>query len=43
MIDGSYFNTFRIVIVDHLVKDKLERAQFFWLTFLLANINLEIV
>ena len=28
-IDGSYLDTFRMVIVDCLVKDKLRRVRFF--------------
>ena len=42
-IDGYYLDTFKIVIADCLVKDKLESVQFFQKIFLLANIGLEIV
>ena len=42
-IDRSYLNTFRMVIVDFSVMDKLGRVRFFQETFLLANINLEVV
>ena len=42
-IDGSYLNTFGIVIADCLVKNKLGRVRFFQKTFLLANISLEVV
>ena len=42
-INGSYLDTFGMVIVDCSVKDKLKRVQFFQKTFLLANIGLEVV
>ena len=42
-IDGSHLNTFRIVIIDCSVKNKLKRVGFFQKTFLLANIGLKIV
>ena len=42
-IDGSHLEIFRIVIADYLVKNKLERVQFFQGTYLLANISLEVV
>ena len=42
-IDRSHLNTFRMVIADYSVKDKLERVRFFQETFLLANIGLEVV
>ena len=42
-IDRSYLYIFGIVIADCLVNDKLRRVQFFQETFLLANIDLEVV
>ena len=42
-IDGSTLNTFKMILIDFQVKDKLGRAQFFQKTFLLANISAEIV
>ena len=42
-IDGSYLDTFGIVIADCSVKDMLGRVRFFQETFLLANIGLEMV
>ena len=42
-IDGSHLDTFRIVITDCSVKEKLERIRFFYEIFLLANIGLEVV
>ena len=42
-IDGSYLDTFGIVITNCLVKNKLGRVRFFQETFLLANISLEVV
>ena len=42
-IDGSHLDTFRIIIADYSVKNKLERVRFFHETFLLANISLEVV
>ena len=42
-INRSHLDTFEIVIVDCLVKNKFERIRFFQKIFLLANISLEIV
>ena len=42
-INRSHLNTFKIVIADYSVKDKLESVRFFQKTFLLANIGLEMV
>ena len=42
-IDGSYLDTFEMVIADCSVKDKLRRVRFFQETLLLANIGLEVV
>ena len=42
-IDGSYLDTFEMVIADCSVKNKLGRVRFFQKTFLLANIGLEVV
>ena len=42
-IDGSYLDTFEMVIADCSVKNKLGRVRFFQETFLLANIGLEVV
>ena len=42
-IDGSYLDTFRMVIADYSVKNKLRRFQFYQKTFLLAIIGLEVV
>ena len=42
-INGSYLNTFGIVITGYLVKNKLKKVRFFQKTFLLANIGLEVV
>ena len=42
-IDGSTLQTFRIVLADFQVEDKLGKARFFQETFLLANISIEIV
>ena len=42
-IDGSYLDTFGMVIAEYSVKKKLERVRFFQETFLLANIGLEVV
>ena len=42
-IDGSHLDTFGMVIADCSVKDKLGRVRFFWETYLLANIGLEVV
>ena len=42
-IDRSYLDIFRIVIIDYLNKNKLGKVRFFYSTFLLANISLEVV
>ena len=42
-IDGFIFQTFRMVLADFQVEDKLGRAWFFQETFLLANISVEVV
>ena len=42
-IDGSTLKTFEIVLASFQVKDKLGRTRFFQETFLLADINTEIV
>ena len=40
-INKFHLNTFKIVIADYSVKNKLKRVRFFQKTFLLANISLE--
>ena len=42
-IDGFYLNIFRMIIADYSVKNKLKWVRFFYGTFLLANISLEMV
>lgn len=42
-IDSSTLITYRIVIARFSVKDKLEKIWFFEITFVLANINIEVV
>ena len=42
-IDGSFFQTFKMVLASFQVEDKLRRHQFFQETFLLADISVEIV
>ena len=42
-IDRSYLDTFEMVIADCSGKNKLGRVRFFQKTFLLANIDLEVV
>ena len=42
-IDRSHLDTFRIVIADYSVKNKLGKVRFFQEIFLLANIGLELV
>ena len=42
-IDGSHLDIFGMFIVDCSVKNKLGRVQYFQKTFLLANIDLEVV
>ena len=41
-INRFYLDTFEIVIADFLVKHKLETVWFFYGTYLLANISLEV-
>ena len=43
IIDDSIFETFEMVLADFQVEDKLKRAWFFQETFLLADINMEVV
>ena len=42
-IDASIFKTFKMVLASFPVEDKLRKARVFQKTFLLANINIEIV
>ena len=42
-IDGSHLDIFKIVIADGSVKEILKRVRFFQETFLLANIDLDVV
>lgn len=42
-INGSTFETFKIVLASFQVDDKLKKARFFWKTFLLADISIELV
>ena len=42
-IDGSTFETFGMVLAGFQIEDKLGRARFFQETFLLADINTEVV
>ena len=42
-IDDSTFKIIRMVLASFQIEDKLERAQFFQETFLLANINTQVV
>lgn len=42
-IDGSIFETFRMVLTSFQVENKLEKAQSFQETILLANIHTEII
>ena len=42
-IDGTMLNTFEIVVVAFLVMDKSNQVRFFKKTFLVANVNLEVV
>ena len=39
-IDGSILKIFEMVLASFQIEDKLERAKFFYKTFLLANINM---
>ena len=42
-IDGFSLKTYNIVIAAFQVLNMFGRSQFFWKTFLLANINIEVV
>lgn len=42
-IDGSIFETFRIVIASFQVKDSIKKAYFFQKTFLLTDNNMKII
>ena len=42
-IESSHLDTFEMVIADCSVKKKLRRVRFFWKTFILGNIGLEMV
>lgn len=42
-IDGSTFETFRIVLTSFQIENKLERARFLQKTLLLADITVEMV
>ena len=42
-IDRSTFQTFKMVLANFQVEDKLRRAQFFQETFLLADISIKVV
>lgn len=42
-VDGSALETYRMVIVDFLVLDRLKNVQLFEMTFLLANTSMEVV
>ena len=42
-VDGSTFQTFRMVLADFQGKDKLRKARFFQKTFLLTDISTKIV
>lgn len=42
-INDSIHNTFGIVLTDFLVKDKLNEAQSFQKTFIVANNTLEVI
>lgn len=42
-IDGFTFKTFKIVLAYFQVKDKLKKVCFFYETFLLADITIEMV
>lgn len=42
-IDGFILNTFRMVLTNFQMKDKLSEAQYFQETFLFADINLDVV
>lgn len=43
MIDGLSFRTWKIVIAALSINDKVSRSQFFKETFLIANINMNII
>ena len=42
-IDGFTLETFEMILADFPMKDKLGRVRFFQETFLLADINMEVV
>ena len=42
-IDGSTFETFKIVIADFQVENKVARPRFFQKTFLVANTKFEVI
>ena len=42
-IEDSILKTFKIVIADFQVKDKIDRSRFFQKTFLMANIKFEVI
>ena len=42
-IDGSTLQTFRMILANFQVEDKLRKTRFFQKTFLLADISVEIV
>ena len=42
-IDGSALETFKIVIADFQIEDKVGRPRFFQKTFLIANTKFEVI
>ena len=38
-----FFEMFRIVIASFQISDKFKKSQFFWITFLSTNNNIEII
>ena len=42
-IDGTILDTYGMVVVAFLVKDKANRVRFFEKTFLMANVNPEVI
>lgn len=42
-IDSPIFELFKIVLISFEVNNKLEKPQFFLMTFLIANINVEVI
>ena len=42
-IDGSIFETFRMIFLSFQVEDKLKKARFFHETFLLTDISVKVV